>query len=73
MFKYIAVFNASYIGSDLEQKSCITWNQNFEEIDFTILKSQILNQTSIHYFNLLLEEVDISNIIIQIIKVQKIN
>ena len=73
MKKYIAVFEAAHVGVERTQYSCITWEQEAENIDTNYVSDLIKNTTAKHFFNTIAgNQVDISvdNITIGIKKVE---
>ena len=52
MEKFIARFTASHENFEVEQHSCITWQENSDEPDIDTLKGMIRHNTASHFFNL---------------------
>ena len=56
MTTYIAQFHAVHKLIDIAQQSCFIWRQESGEIDNVLLEEKIKRESSIHFYQMLLDK-----------------
>jgi len=76
MKKFIAIFEAEYPGINATQYSCITWQQQNDDIDHNYISDLIRNTTARHFFVAFLdsnENIIVDNISVSLGKIEPFN
>ena len=76
MKKYIAIFEAAYPGIDATQYSCITWEQQNDNVDHIYVNDLIKNTTARHFFKAIAgakANIDANNIVVSLGKIEAFN
>lgn len=76
MNNFIAVFEAAFIGIKETQYSCITWEQENEDVDENFVKDLIKNTTARHFFKAHADKnanISLDNINVSIDKIEPFN
>ncbi len=76
MKKFIAIFEAAYPDIEATQYSCITWEQQSNDVDHNYVSDLIRNTTARHFFRLFVglnANILVNNITVVLGKIEPLN